>query len=279
MKFIYAAFVNIAIFVTIRRYTRYVFAGILLYGLSCYTDFNFEIYRQVIAVAIFLLAYPFVVRRQWHWYFCCVFLAYMMHNSAAILMFVPLFHTFDRTAIAGILALCSIVIFNSAWLGQTIIEFMSSDLFAETSAIFYLSNESDLSLEIIRTYLFQIVFPMAMLIVFRLEKIKINYQDAILLYTVSFVLSQFVWGLTRLSQYFIIFSCMFYVESYIYLARRLTLNYRRVVFSLLMTLSIYFYIGKYYNEIRNSGHLNYERYIPYTSIFDKQEVPGRNDLR
>ena len=279
MKFIFAVFVNTAVFLTIRRYTRFVFFGILFYCLSSFLYFNFEILRQAMGIAIFLLAYSFVLRRKWHYYFLCVLLAYSMHNSAAILMFVPLFHTFDRSALAGILLLCLLVFFNSAWLGQTITEFMASDLLANTSASEYLAYDSTLSLARIRTYLILFVFPVVMLLVFRLDGIKIRYYATIMFYAITVIATEFVWALFRLQQYFTIFVCIFYVESFIYLARRLTLNYRRIVAPLLMSLIVYVYIASYFAKIRDMNRMSYERYFPYTSVFNKEQAPYRDDMR
>lgn len=279
MKFIFATFVNTAILLTIRRYTRYVFFGVLFYCLASFLYFNFEILRQAMGIAIFLLAYPFILRRQWHWYFLCVFLAYSMHSSAAVLVFVPLLHTFDKTAIAGILLLCLLVFINSAWLGQTITGIMSSDLLEDTSATEYLNRDSYLSFARIRTYLILFVFPLAMLFVFRRENIKIRYQAAITFYAIAVIMAEFVWILLRIQQYVFVFSCIFYVESFIYIAKRLTLNYRRIVAPLLMLLMVYVYVGAYFNKLGNTGHKSYERYFPYTSIFNKEDAPYRGNMR
>ena len=279
MKFVYATFVNTAIFLTIHRYTRYVYFGILFYLLSSYLYFNFEILRQGMGIAIFLIGYPYVLRRKWHWYFLCVILAYSMHNSAAVLMFLPLFHTFDRSALIGILLLCLLVFFNSAWLGQTITQFMSSDLLADTSAAIYLDNDSLLSIARFRTYLIMFAFPLAMLLVFRFEGINIRYHAVIMFYAVTVIAGEFAWILFRFQQYFIIFAVIFYVESFIYLARRLTFNYRRIVAPMLMLLMVYFYVNAYFNNVNDTSRKSYERYFPYSSIFDKESAPYREDMR
>ena len=280
MKFVFAAFVNTAILLTIRRYTRFVFFGVLFYLLSSYLYFNFEIFRQAMGIGIFLLAYPFALRRQWHWYFLGVLLAYSMHSSAAILMFLPLLHAFDRSAFVGIVLLSLLVFINSAWLGQTITRFLSST-FMDSADSFdsYLSKDSLLSLTRIRTYLILFVFPVAMLFVFRWDNINIRYRSAIMFYAVAVIVGEFVSILFRLQQYVIVFSWLFYVESFIYLASRLTLNRRRIVAPLLMLLMVYVYVGAYFNKLGDTGHKSYERYFPYTSIFYKEDAPYRGDMR
>lgn len=172
------------------------------------------------------------------------------------------------------------VFFNSALLGQTISEFMASDL-VDTANIAesYLKDESLLSLSRIRTYLILFVFPVAMLFVFRWDNINIRYRSAIMFYAVAVIVGEFVSILFRLQQYVIVFSWLFYVESFIYLASWLTLNRRRIVALLLMLLLVYVYIGAYFNKLGDTGHKSYERYFPYTSIFYKEDAPYRGDMR
>jgi len=157
---------------------------------------------------------------------------------------------------------------------------MASDMLENTSASIYLTEEYSLSPARFRTYLFLIVFPLTMLFVYHLEGIRIRYYAAILFYAVSVIAGEFAWILFRFQQYFIIFACIFYVESFIYLAQRLTRNYRRIVAPMLMLLMVYFYVNAYFNKVNsNTDRKSYERYIPYTSIFDKQSAPYREDLR
>lgn len=90
LKLFQAAILNVAFFLFFKRRTKAIFTCIFFYSIFLYLDLNFNLVRQSIAVAIFLLGYNYYTEKKWLKYYFVAFGAIMFHNSAAILLFLPL---------------------------------------------------------------------------------------------------------------------------------------------------------------------------------------------
>jgi len=90
LKTIQAIFVNVIFFQFFKRQTKAIFTSILLYSIYLYLDFNLNLMRQSIAVAIFLLGYRYYTDKSWLKYYIIVFISIMFHNSAIVLLFLPI---------------------------------------------------------------------------------------------------------------------------------------------------------------------------------------------
>ena len=90
LKSVIAAFVNFAVFRFIWKHSNYPFISIFLYFIIIYFALSFNILRQSISFAIFLLSYEFLNGRKLIPYFICCIIALLFHTSAIILFFFPL---------------------------------------------------------------------------------------------------------------------------------------------------------------------------------------------
>lgn len=89
-----ACVVNISVFTTIKRYTRFKYTSVLVYYLLFYVYLNFEILRESLAIALFLFALPSLEARNFKKYYAFATAAFLFHLSAVILFILPIFLSF-----------------------------------------------------------------------------------------------------------------------------------------------------------------------------------------
>jgi hypothetical protein len=91
--FLHSILFNVALFFFLKRYTDRPFAVLLIFFSSLiYFYFSFEIQRQTMAIAVFLLSIRYLEERKWLIYFSMTLVAYFFHVSAVILFILPLFN-------------------------------------------------------------------------------------------------------------------------------------------------------------------------------------------
>lgn len=108
-----AVFANCIVFKYIKKHTKYVFLGILLYYVCSYLNWNFNSLRQTVAIAFFLLGYDYLVDKKWIKYYTCCFGAFMFHSTAAVCFIFPLFYLIKvnyKTVGILVLGILSIII-------------------------------------------------------------------------------------------------------------------------------------------------------------------------
>nr|WP_297901345.1 EpsG family protein [uncultured Parabacteroides sp.] len=113
LQLIQAILVNCAFFWFAKKYSNYPFLYIFLYLCTYYTYFNFEIMKEGISVAVFLLIFPYYRERKWGKYYIGAFVSLMFHLSASILFLFPLVRNlkFDKKFI--LYAAMSVVVFSA----------------------------------------------------------------------------------------------------------------------------------------------------------------------
>jgi hypothetical protein len=127
-QFMHATFVNISIFVVIKRYSDYRFSAILAYYLISFLYFNCEILRESIAICIFLFAVPSLVEKKWIRYYLLVTIAIFIHLSSFCLYFLPLL-SFSFTKKTSLKTIFYILIAISFVLNSYIQDILMQNLF------------------------------------------------------------------------------------------------------------------------------------------------------
>lgn len=184
---IQCTFVNIAVFTFISRHTKYVFTASLIYYLCYSFYFNLEIVRESIAIGIFLLSYNYLDKHKWVKYYLCVFLSYMFHASALILVIFPIVKIYNLKLnykfiivliiflIGGFIAvryIGSIIGLFGGGIGRKITAYMvfrESDVFNANWYIFRLARN--------------VLIPLCIIVIYRyILRRKIEFEDMICLY-------------------------------------------------------------------------------------------------
>lgn len=91
LQFMESIVINLVVFWFILKNTPHRFLCLLLYYVILYFNLNMQVMREALAVAAFLLAWPFFRDGKWVWYYCLAFISFAMHTSAAFLLIIPLF--------------------------------------------------------------------------------------------------------------------------------------------------------------------------------------------
>ena len=91
LKLIQAIFVNVSIFHFFKREAKYVFLCLTFYALSSYLLLNFNVLRQSISLGFALYSISYYKRKKYIISLLFLFGAYMFHNSALVLLAIPIF--------------------------------------------------------------------------------------------------------------------------------------------------------------------------------------------
>lgn len=89
VQIFHALILNLSIFRFIEKNTEHFFTGLIFYLLTFFMYFNFEIMKESLAIAVFLLNFDALKENKWKRYYFGVFIAVLFHLSAGILIFLP----------------------------------------------------------------------------------------------------------------------------------------------------------------------------------------------
>jgi hypothetical protein len=89
-KIIHALIVNISIFAFAYKFPKYKFYFVLLFLISKFWYFEFEIQREVLAICAFLISFEYLKNKQYLKYFAIALVAFLFHVSALFLFCIPI---------------------------------------------------------------------------------------------------------------------------------------------------------------------------------------------
>lgn len=114
MKIIQATFFNIAVFTFFKRESKYVFLCLFFFSVVDYLVCNFNVLRQSYSIAFGLYAVSALKNGKYWKYGLFVILAFMFHNSALLLLALPIIKFFkaNRYTIPLLLGAVVLVIYT-----------------------------------------------------------------------------------------------------------------------------------------------------------------------
>lgn len=277
LKLVQATFVNIAVFSFFKRETKYVFTAVFMYALMSYLVVNFNIMRQSFALGFALYAFSYLKFKDYKKYYFYVFLAYMFHNSAFILIPLPLLTYFRFTKryaytlvflfLVTLSVLASVNLENllinilqSGYLGDNITELGSSYMSRDRLGV-----QTDFSILSIHRFLIISV------VIYYITKYKDVYNGSLgLAYILLLIISSFLPILWRFRLYidfsFYIILAQVIVES----PRKCLQKNTLFVYLTLLFVFSYFPFREYLTPVENSSYRNIDQYYPYHSILNKE---------
>lgn len=208
MQFAVATLLNYSIFRTVKRYSTYPFITIFVYYFNYrFFEFEFEIMRESVAIAFFLLfAYDYYLTKKWIKYYLGTFLAYMIHPSAIFMFALPFFRNLKISLLKGtlffmILPIC-LSIFGRIILGDLLNIFFDSDGYA--SAYMFSSVYREYNSNYIAMYIYQPLM-IFFLVAIMYRKINNNVYIPLIFFTLFFLnLSLLYFTAMRLVNYIIL---------------------------------------------------------------------------
>lgn len=302
MQFTVAIFVNVTLFYFIYHNTKNIFFALLLYFICQYFNYNFEILRESCAISMFLIGWPYFVKKKYWKYYVCVLFATLFHTSALVTIFLPLlrnrillplFTISYRTifVIIGVLAI-SIVVSSVFFDWIRLIQFSQIENYADIYENTVYAEGRDLNIIglLVRTINI-IIYPLGAGLLLKSSHIHLpafqrnpKYLSALgimlLCYIFFSIASTQIRIFYRFTNYFypflfIVLSTVNYKDIYINLQR-----YRLGFGVWCMLMLPYFALNIYGNfeSLGDSGISKIHRYYPYESILDPKMDPTREQL-
>ncbi len=263
---IFAIFVNAVVFYFFKQNTRYVFTAIFLYALTFYMRLNCEIMRESLAIAFFLLGYPYMMNQKYIKYYIYAFFAFMCHSSAVFIFTLPLFLSLKSRQKVFLVLLLFILIMALLINNATIMKIMEYylDFFADYQSTGFGK---------IGIVLSHIIIPFFFLSEYK-RYVSPFTRFGIYAYIGCGVVSLFFYILYRFNNYLMPIYILLVADYLNTLRYRRGLsfpNFRLIVMSFVF---LYTFTSPYFRDVTRSVGRPARWYCcwyPYYSIFDKQE--------
>lgn len=285
-KLVHATIVNTLFLITIRRYSRFVFTGILFYFILIYFDYNFQVLRQSLAVSVFLGAIPYFEENKWIKYYIICMISALFHESALITFIIPVIKLFGVSR--GILPLY-FVISMSALLGGGQLVQSIMPTFLQTSiggkAYHYTSElNTDGIAGVSVNLLMNLIIPYIYLYISFLKKNSkclgvIPYF--VIIYGIIYCFGLQLPIMYRFNQYFQIFIFLYFIEIFSSIIRWINRKYKVNYAMAFIFISLLFltYRGRmYFLPYGDTIYPSYVQYYPYSSVLFKKTNPTREAL-
>lgn len=268
VQLITAIIVNVIIFWFIKRNTTNVFIALLCYYILNYFEYNMEIMREAIAVALGLIAMMLYSKGYKKYYVLLVFVAFEIHISAVILLIVPFLvnvkYTKKKIIVISLLSIIVPILFSHiSGLTEIITLFAASD---PEYLLEYLNQSLDSSRNILYYILLFVSYLVLPVICIFILKEKTKYIGFVTAFIILRCLGMFTYAFYRFGNYFEPFYWILLADAiYIYWKK---IQMPKLLITGVFTLCIlYIYqrdqMGDYYMY---PGHKSYERYIPYEMV-------------
>lgn len=274
-KLIHSFIINVSIGLFIYKFFRFKFTALLCYYFFAYVTFNFEVLREAIAIAIFLISTQYLLENKYKYYYILIMIAISFHIYSFVLLFFPLLFYFTkrRSVIVGILLMCII----SLLFVEKSQQLFSSLIFIEAikeKSLNYMESEkygtSILSFSNIINYILNIVAPIILILQLKDNENVRKFTPYILAYVIIYTASLHIFILFRFNNYFKMFFVFAYIEMFYSKCFFKLLSHKKRLIVLYLAVVLFCYmkfntIAAPINEIPG-----YYRYYPYSSIFDKK---------
>lgn len=273
LQFSNAVILNVAIFSVLKRSTKNIFTGLLIYFLLYYVFLNFETLREAMAVAVFLYGFKFWEKKKWFLYFTFCIIAFNFHVSAVICFIFPLFRNLKinikwATIIIIALSIFSNVIFLVLKDYILMLSLLNSNLKTNISGYITGIEEVSYSLKFVLFTLFEnVIIPLFFLTIY-LKWTNENriYSQMFFIHLIILSFSSLFFIISRFSNYTFVFYIVFLSDFIIYTVRKYN-SFPILLFLTLLVISPKLYLQ---TKIDDNGFAAYCNYYPYHSIITKK---------
>ena len=280
---VHACILNYCVFKIIRNSSRFIFSCVLIYFVLIYFEFNFQVIRQSLAVGVFLYALLFYLKNQWIKYYFFVLVAMTIHDSAFILLFLPLVKLvkINEITLTLIFALTLLLIIYSDNVAEGLVGFYVSDEFTERVNYYAARIELGNKFEGYLNYVFNVIVPLFGLFLAKKMEYDIKYKHIIIMYIIIYSVGLSIPIMSRFNQYFLLHYFIFYVDLFYILSliivRRVGKKYLLTSF-LVLNFIFVSYRSRIYFVPKESGHPTYVQFYPYASIFFQETDEERESF-
>lgn len=288
LKLVISVFCNVVIFRFIRKHSKAIFISILFYGIVLYLHINFNSIRQAIALGFFLIGVDYLIEKKWIKYYLSVFLAFLFHSSAVILVAIPflLFIPINKKTVTVLSLLLVISVFvllridTQGIMYQFVLEnldYMPDDYMEKADLYLGVEESSNASLFGIIALALQICLLVFVLI----ENLQFDgtegklFLSILVLYIIITILNRIVPVLfSRILQYFDIFYICLLPNALMRFSRQLIR--KQLLTPLLILIFMIIPIRELTAINQQSGIPMIAQYAPYYSVFNPKIDPVRS---
>ncbi len=276
LQILHAIIVNASIFIFIKRYSKHCFIGILFYFISFYFYFNFEILRESIAISFFLVfGLKYLLNKKHLHYILTVFVMMLFHQSAVILVFLPIINRFSLRNYNFF------IICTSIYLLGTLLSPLFYSALKSGNVLSQYSDKFDIYLEYnftiigkISSYILFVLFP---LVVYEFTK-KLN--DQLKHFLIVYAIIGSITSLFAIFYRFINYITPILMLELVLLLTTILKNKKnrlRLEHSLFFILFVVLFNNyKYIGVIEETSKTRwYSRWYPYYSVFENKEDTER----
>ena len=268
VQLITAIIVNVLIFRFIKRSTTSIFLALLFYFILNYFEYNTEIMREAIAVALGLVAIRYYQRGKKKQFVLLLILAFEFHISAIILSIVPFLLNIKYSRKLLILVFINsvfipIVFSQISGLADLLYLFTGSD---PEYLLEYLNQSLDTSrnlLYYVDLYVSNLLIPILCMLIL---KNKMQYTGLVVAFIIIRSMGMFTYAFYRMGNYFAPFYWILLADAVYYFWLRTRVNKQLLVMLLTVFLLFIYQRTQLSSYPKYPGHKLYERYIPYEMV-------------
>ena len=298
LQLVHAAFINILICNYFKKHSKYPFVCVLFYFIWFYPHLNFEIMRASISIVICLYANDYFIDNKPIKGYLLYLIAIFFHYSTIILLISPLF-MFLKINRKSVVFLFAIFLFGSiisSRIEQYLVIFNINDVTTDKLELYTNSDQgfvSTLSFHgIISSFLPSLLYPVVSVLKIKGNVLGNGKAETNLLQLEPFVVIGFAFYmlscsmsiLYRIVDFYKIYIIIFNSYLFVYLAKGSSkLSILKIVRTLIIFAPFFNLITTTYRGVcgkRDSNYnlYNYQKYYPYSSIFDKMVDKDRESI-
>lgn len=278
LQLIHAILVNAAIFHFIQQNTPSRHTGVLFYSFSLYPYFNFEILRESLAIACFLMAINSYTKKHWLKYYTITIIAFLFHISAIILFLLPIIKGIEIRN-----KYIPLVFLVSAALNPIATQILSSSIISNLIGFLAGYTENTYSLwGLVSLFVFFTLIPLSISFIGQ-DAFKINRPYASLIQT-GLLFSSLIplfYIFFRFYNYFSILFVLLASEICIKITQKRSIRkIAPVTLPIVVSAFFFLYTIRYFGDTSDlaQGTRWYNYWHPYYSIFNPETDQNRERL-
>lgn len=280
LQIVHAIITNTVFLWFFKKHTSRYFTANLLYFLLYYLNYNTEVLRATLAVCCFLLAFDFLKKKKYVYYYLLCAIGVGFHIEAIITLIFPILTLFNRTKISFISLSVLIAISYATMAAMNFIPIISN-LFASLeqvqNALDYYSDVSSGEVSILG-YIFEIVMQFPILYCIWVYKYRESdgFKGFMFLF---YLITVQTFSYRVIASRLLVF---FYPIFLVVLVSSIKPSYYRnkIKYSLNNSLIILFcvFLLLFNMGYKWTGEMRWFMYYPYSSIYDPVDYPIRDYL-
>lgn len=288
LQIVHAIIVNTIIFHILKKYCKSFFIAIFLYYIYAYFKFNFEVLREALAICMISLSIGSCIKKKWFKFYIYVTIAFLFHDSAIIMFFVPFLYERKINLFTSLLIIGISIIFFfnfTFFFNQAISSGLLSDEFILRS-FSYVESSKEFSTRGVLYYLsIHLIFPLLIYYIGYKNGVRTVVDNFLLGYIFIGIMASLIPGLYRFANYQIIFSIIYLSNFFNQIGIKNSQNRIVSIHRLLIVaiLSVILTIRVVLIQFRDTsydypGTRYYNLYYPYYTIFNPKEYYPREQM-